>query len=186
MSEMTEHSTSAKGMNCDWWTGDICTGERSPETNTSRWGLGETGGASFRRYKHTWAREGLLPLGAASENNSKYPSWHSCPNHPLNHVRGGLFVWVIWTVPDCFWNSSNKETDHRILRLPQTRPQILLLGRSDILPPISHSHATPGAALTKMLPTQRKLIEVHPEVKNVNSFFVCTSHIKILETAEFI
>ena len=32
---MTEHNISAKGMNWDWGTGDICTGDRSPETHKS-------------------------------------------------------------------------------------------------------------------------------------------------------
>ncbi len=43
MSEMTEHNTSDNGMNWDWGTVDICTGDRSPETHVSRL-LSETGG----------------------------------------------------------------------------------------------------------------------------------------------
>lgn len=59
ISEMTEHNTSAKGMNWDWGTGDICTGDRSPETHThthqqiiewNRWACCST-------HKHTWVRE---------------------------------------------------------------------------------------------------------------------------------
>lgn len=87
-------------------------------------------------HKHTWVREVSLFLTcAACENNSKYWSWHSSPNHLLNHDRGGLFMWVIWTMPDCFWNSISTGTDHGIPLLPQKWPQVCLLGRSDILPP---------------------------------------------------
>lgn len=91
--------------------------------------------ACCRRYKHTWDRGSLSLTCAASENNSKYWRWHSCPNHLLNHDQGGLFMWVIWTMPDCFWNSMGTGTDHRIPLLPQKWPQLCLLGRSDILPP---------------------------------------------------
>ena len=34
MSEMAEHSTSAKGINWDCETGDIWIGDKSPETHT--------------------------------------------------------------------------------------------------------------------------------------------------------
>lgn len=48
ISEMTEHSTSDKGMNWDCGTGDICTGDRSPEkkqTKTAADYVSETGEA---------------------------------------------------------------------------------------------------------------------------------------------
>lgn len=59
MSDMTEHSTSASGMNWDCGTGDICTGDRSPDTHTHtdtdyfRWRRS----ASCRAHKHTWAAQ---------------------------------------------------------------------------------------------------------------------------------
>lgn len=33
---MTEHSTSARGMNWDWGTGDICKGDRSPGAHADK------------------------------------------------------------------------------------------------------------------------------------------------------
>lgn len=70
ISEMTEHNTSAKGMNWDWGTGDICTGDRSPvkkNTHTHKHTsilLSETGGpAAVNIHKHTCVWEVSVWLG---------------------------------------------------------------------------------------------------------------------------
>lgn len=101
-------------------------------TEWNRW-------ACWSTYKHTWVREVSLWLSAANENNSKYWNCHSSPNRLLNHDRGGLFMWVIWAMPDCFWNSISTGTDHGIPLLPQKWPQVCLLGRSYILHPPYHA-----------------------------------------------
>lgn len=97
--------------------------------------------------KHTWLWGVSLFTRRASENNSPNCSWHSSANHFLNHGRGGLFMWVIWTMPDWFWNSISPGTDRRIPLLPQKWPQLGLHTRSHILPPIAYGHALIGGTL---------------------------------------
>lgn len=53
MSDMTEHSTSASGMNWDCGTGDICTGDRSPDTHTHTQTQIILGGAGQPAAEHT-------------------------------------------------------------------------------------------------------------------------------------
>lgn len=96
ISEMTEHNTSAKGMNWDWGTGDICTGDRSPEAHTpADYWVKQVGMLQYTQTHLSLERSASVTC-TANENNSKYWSWHSSPNHLLNHDRGGLFMWVIW------------------------------------------------------------------------------------------
>lgn len=76
MSDMTEHSTSASGMNWDCGTGDICTGDRSPDTKTHterKMILGGTGQPAAE-HTNTPGRQRSDPLSlrlthAARENN---------------------------------------------------------------------------------------------------------------------
>lgn len=78
MSDMTEHSTSASGMNWDCGTGDICTGDRSPGTKThTHTQMGGTGRPAAE-HTNTPGPQRSDPLSlrlthTARENNP--PSW---------------------------------------------------------------------------------------------------------------